>query len=158
MPFDEEELDPHGECAAEVTRLRTALDDIANGRLSVTDAMLESREAMMSALANYCQGRAREKRRTARKNLRTYQDARRRDSTDGHQSLPVVRPYMVHVNMNTKERRFVAAADDLYSAISQGSRMAWPPHLVKAMDEFAEASNIWSDHPGKLEEVARRPR
>ena len=25
MPFDEEDLDPHGECAAEITRLRTAL-------------------------------------------------------------------------------------------------------------------------------------
>jgi hypothetical protein len=25
MPFDEEELDPHGECAAEIERLRTLM-------------------------------------------------------------------------------------------------------------------------------------
>lgn len=28
MPFDEEELDPHGECAAEIKRLRAALREI----------------------------------------------------------------------------------------------------------------------------------
>jgi hypothetical protein len=43
--------------------------------------------------------------------------------------------------MDTKERRFITAAEELYSAVAQGSRMAWPPHLVKAMDEFAAASN-----------------
>lgn len=60
MPFDEEELDPHGECAAEIKRLRAALDDIANGRLGVTDAMLVSKEAMQTAIAEYSQRRARE--------------------------------------------------------------------------------------------------
>lgn len=30
MPFDEEELDPHGECAAEIKRLRAALQEIAD--------------------------------------------------------------------------------------------------------------------------------
>jgi hypothetical protein len=29
MPFDEEELDPHGECAAEIKRLRAALSAAA---------------------------------------------------------------------------------------------------------------------------------
>jgi hypothetical protein len=28
MPFDEEELDPHGECAAEIARLRAVLTEI----------------------------------------------------------------------------------------------------------------------------------
>lgn len=28
MSFDEEELDPHGECAAEINRLRTALQAV----------------------------------------------------------------------------------------------------------------------------------
>jgi hypothetical protein len=43
-----------------IKQLETALHDIASGNLHVTDAMLASREAMMSALANYCQNRARE--------------------------------------------------------------------------------------------------
>jgi uncharacterized protein YbjQ (UPF0145 family) len=30
MTFDEENLDPHGECAAEIKRLRTALEEIRN--------------------------------------------------------------------------------------------------------------------------------
>ena len=30
MPFDEEELDPHGECAAEIKRLRFALKQITD--------------------------------------------------------------------------------------------------------------------------------
>lgn len=43
----------------DVERLRAALDDIANGRLSVTDAMLVSKEAMQTAIAEYSQERAR---------------------------------------------------------------------------------------------------
>ncbi len=31
MPFDEEELDPHGECAARIHKLEKALTDIAQG-------------------------------------------------------------------------------------------------------------------------------
>ena len=31
MPFDEEELDPHGECAARIHQLEDALNRIANG-------------------------------------------------------------------------------------------------------------------------------
>ena len=30
MPFDEEELDPHGECAVEIRRLRAALTAISD--------------------------------------------------------------------------------------------------------------------------------
>lgn len=61
FPFDETlaRSTYHWMAADEIERLRTALDDIANGHISVTDSMLESREAMMSALANYCQERAR---------------------------------------------------------------------------------------------------
>lgn len=41
MPFDEEELDPHGECAAEIARLRAALDQIgAMFYMSKTGAVL----------------------------------------------------------------------------------------------------------------------
>lgn len=30
MPFDEEDLDPHGECAAEIAKLRSALASCAS--------------------------------------------------------------------------------------------------------------------------------
>lgn len=32
MPFGEEELDPHGECAAEIARLRKGIQDYLDGR------------------------------------------------------------------------------------------------------------------------------
>lgn len=34
MPFDEEDLDPHGECRHEIERLRTALLNIAAGEIN----------------------------------------------------------------------------------------------------------------------------
>lgn len=43
-----------------VKALGAALDDIAGGRLNVTDAMLVSKEAMQTAIAEYSQTRARE--------------------------------------------------------------------------------------------------
>ena len=42
MPFDEEELDPHGECAAEIKQLRDCLSFILSGieRGNIKDASL----------------------------------------------------------------------------------------------------------------------
>lgn len=53
-------LDPTASLTAEIERLRAALDDIANGRLSITDDMLVSKETMQTAIAEYSQRRARE--------------------------------------------------------------------------------------------------
>ena len=36
MPFDEEELDPHGECRAEIERLRAALRPFAKNIYAVS--------------------------------------------------------------------------------------------------------------------------
>ncbi len=55
---EHEEYD-YARLVAENARFRTALEDIANGRLRVTDAMLESKEAMQTAIAEYSQTRAR---------------------------------------------------------------------------------------------------
>lgn len=46
MPFDEEELDPHGECAAEIVRLTTI---IARARLALSKDSLSMAERIADA-------------------------------------------------------------------------------------------------------------
>lgn len=50
---------PDADLIAAAPDMLEALNNIAAGNLGVTDAMLESREAMMAALARYCQETAR---------------------------------------------------------------------------------------------------
>ena len=40
MPFDEEELDPHGECAAEIKRLQTDNQEIMRINNSLRESLL----------------------------------------------------------------------------------------------------------------------
>jgi hypothetical protein len=59
--------------------------------------------------------------------------------------------------MTPQERKFIEAADEIYSAIVEAaSRQLFTVRLAKAKKEFANASNGWGDHPAKLEDAARR--
>jgi hypothetical protein len=59
MPFDEEELDPHGECAVEIARLRAALTEIVGmfrdsqfGTVELDVPFYEVRDVARAALAH----------------------------------------------------------------------------------------------------------
>jgi hypothetical protein len=60
--------------------------------------------------------------------------------------------------MTEHERRFIDAADELYSAVAEAISLdiAMPTRVRDTMRELANASNAWLAHPAKLEEAARR--
>jgi len=50
--------------------------------------------------------------------------------------------------MGVYERRFIAAADDLYAAFCESATNNFQR---EALAEFASASNGWENHPAKCE-------